>query len=266
MTEPSRSGESLSGKLVAHTVTPVLTALMLPTAQAVGEGLASIVRRKFEEWDQARRDANLKVHLERNKPKLEDAALRPPAADSIKLIGKWVEAVEDVSADDAELSAAWDNVLASILDDDPLASVLVETLRSLSRAEVVELLRFRSGPSYRLPRGTLHDEVLQRLALKGVVRIHSLWLAYIGFAVLMIAASSIYEILRPANAPAVGGYVAETTARIGGDLLSRMILPTGVSLFVLAIGAGHYLAGYTYRIYFLTRFGRRLVATAPKAR
>jgi len=262
--DSARPNESLGGKLVAHTVTPVLTALMLPTAKVVGEGVAALVRQKFDQWDAVRREANLKAHLERNRPRLEEAAKRPPGDDYVKLLPKWVEAVEEVGAEDSDLSAAWDRVLESILEGDSLASILLDTLRSLSPAEVAELLKFKGKRSYRLPRGTLHDEILQRLAAKGVLRGQSLWLAYAAFSIFMIACLSLYSVFRPSAAlTGVGGTLVESANRLGGDTFSQLLMPASVAVFLAFVSFGYYFAGYTYRVYFLTRLGRQLVATAP---
>lgn len=165
------------------TLLPVITAALMPTAKLLGKELREYVGGSIDRAKERARVANLENHLSRNQERLQNRPTNEKNLDdasSIELFAKWVDAVQDVDANDPQISKLWDKILEDILQRNPLTDLLLSTLKSLNSSEIRLIMTIKRSRGKFLPRllrgggvsmNSDADQILARsLTEKGLVK------------------------------------------------------------------------------------------------
>jgi hypothetical protein len=94
--------------------TPVLSALLMPTAKYLGSKLRDCVKETIEVRKSKTRDENVQFHIARNRPTFESYKHVLDDAETLTRFEKWIAGVEDVDFNNEELCILWDEVLSKI--------------------------------------------------------------------------------------------------------------------------------------------------------
>ena len=254
------AGEALSG-VKGISLTPVLNALLMPTARYLGPKLRDHVKGLIEERRSQEKEANLRSHIGRNLHTFEKYKDNAFGGETLVLFERWIDGVEDVSHDNEELSALWDEVLAKILSKDPLSDMLLDKLRSLSALEAhlfLRMAKYEQSPKSSAPLRVSPKEgiVAKSIADKGLVQSRSYVLHYIIlFVVGLYGLFGIFDWARSQISPTL--LAVDSSSNIISTLayqvsvVASFIAVTSVALFL-------FVRNKKTPAYQLTELGRML--------
>ncbi len=129
---------------IGHTVTPLLTAVLKPSAEVVGREIASVVQESLQNWRRRKQDANLEGHFQRIKELEERKHLDLEADPSVKkseIFERWVEGAKNIEPDRRGFSEMWQCLFIRIAMGDPESPILLKALSDLEPAEAMFLFR-----------------------------------------------------------------------------------------------------------------------------
>lgn len=142
---PKKKLPAKASPLEGVSFTPVLTAMLKPSAQMIGIELRDYLKEKIDGWKTKRRNENLKAHIEAVKKKLSSesdqfASQPEPTLEQAELFSEWVETVQDIDPAHREISELWQNLLARAASGEAVFAEVVAALKTLTPREASLLL------------------------------------------------------------------------------------------------------------------------------
>ncbi|WP_444985911.1 hypothetical protein [Halomonas mongoliensis] len=144
-------------------LTPAISALIMPTAECLGTELRDLVKDSVEGWKRERREKNLNAHIHAVREQLSDQpppeTASTPSLKQLSFFEEWMSGVQDVDPEDEELSSIWRDLLAKAARGQSCSSEVIEALKSLTPLEAKFLVEMRSRtPTLPLLGGAIHSE------------------------------------------------------------------------------------------------------------
>lgn len=163
--EQGEKGDSISTNPATKALLfPAVNAVFQPTAEVLGGELKGWVENKIIEKKKAR----IKKHTEEAKSRSESVGKAELKSErQISNFEIWVENAGDVDPEDP-IATAWQSILIDITKDDPETEIILDSLKSLNRAEAAYFVEFVSNNTRRL-HPDKNKYYLERLRGKGLI-------------------------------------------------------------------------------------------------
>ena len=133
------------GLLKGLTLTPVITSILKPSADLIGQELRDLIKEKIDLIKNRKKAENLTEHLRTVGEKLQKKKKEPnPNLTTIKqlsLFDKWVEGAENVDPTDKILAEMWQELLVQISEGNNPNEILIEKMKMLQADDAKLLLR-----------------------------------------------------------------------------------------------------------------------------
>jgi hypothetical protein len=113
--EPAAATEAAMDGGKGISLTPLLNAFLMPTAQYLGLQLRDRVKALIE----GKKDQNIRSHITRNLRTFERYKDVSYDAETFTRFEKWIAGIEDVDFNSEELSKLWDEVLSKNIGQRP---------------------------------------------------------------------------------------------------------------------------------------------------
>ncbi|MDI4636932.1 MULTISPECIES: hypothetical protein [Halomonadaceae] len=221
------------GKPKSLSLTPAISALIMPTAEYLGTELRDLVKDSIEDWKRERRENNLNAHVQAVKEQLSDQpppeTASSPSLKQLSFFEEWMSGVQDVDPEDEELSSIWRDLLAKAARGQSCSSEVIEALKSLSPSEAKFLVEMRSRtPTVPLFRGTIRSEdrfLAKTLESRNILEKDY---AFAGFFASSLGLSVVFlyyfteKIGMPTEFPIIGGFLATLVAASAVSLRSGL--------------------------------------------
>lgn len=214
---------TIGGAIVSAANSKPVSALLGPSAKALGDYWGVITQECIEAW-KAKRLANRRTHIARV-VEVEGRPKAKPTEEQAKFSFEWGENAETADPKlEPELSALWQGLLGDIYKQKPDVEELIEALKKFSNIEARLLLEISDG--WFRPVG--NSQLYERLKSAGVVRDYSPVVdglqrngfLYVAFPIVFL--SSLLLLIGIVQ-PQFGGLASGTVSRLfNGSTISGM--------------------------------------------
>ena len=146
---------STDGIFKGLTFTPVITSILKPSADLVGQELRDFLKEKIDSIKNRKKAENLTEHLrtvgEKLKKKKKEPDTELSSIKQLNLFDKWVEGAENIEPTDRILSEMWQDLLVAICEGNYPNEILIEKMKLLQADDAKLLLRLRKERSVLMP-------------------------------------------------------------------------------------------------------------------
>lgn len=131
-------------------VMPVLTNLLKPTAEMLGQELKGYVKEKIDSWKDKKREENVAEHVrqvhERIINEKPDLSNSKESIRQFELFEEWVEGAQEVDPSEETLARMWQELLYKIAQGKNFDVLLIEKLKLIDTDQAAVLLGMYNKP------------------------------------------------------------------------------------------------------------------------